>query len=176
MINLLPPQYKEELRQERNFRMILILTVTFLFFLISLILILFSVKFYIQSQADALEILISAEEKTIKKADATELNSKITEANKKIKNLLLFYEKQPNLVSLIEKIFQALPQGVNLTSLSWQKESGQVVLSGFSPSREILFELKSNLEATEEFTEVFFPPQNWIKPNNIDFQATFKVK
>lgn len=156
--------------------MVLILSLVFLFFLISLALILFSVKLYIQSSSDALEILVLTEEKRAEKNGALEISSQIAKANENIEKLLVFYEKQPSLVALLEAIFQTLPEGVALDSISWQKETGQVAISGFSPSREILFGLKSNLEAKEEFTEVFFPPQNWIKPAGINFQATFRIK
>jgi len=37
-----------------------------------------------------------------------------------------------------------------------------------------LYEFNKNLE--KEFFEVDFPLQNWVKPTDIDFQATFKIK
>ncbi|TSC75837.1 MAG: hypothetical protein G01um101430_7 [Parcubacteria group bacterium Gr01-1014_30] len=175
IINLLPPQQKRELRQEELFRAVLILGIVLLFFLASLILILFSIKIYIQSVTHSLETLVQAEQKLLHTAELQELRQVTDSNNREILDLKSFYEKQIYSLPVLNKLFEALPEGISLTSLSWQRESGQVVISGFSPSRDVLLSLRNRLEAQEEFSEVYFPPQNWIKPENIDFQTTFKI-
>ena len=176
MINLLPPSYKEEITKEENQRLVLILGTLFLIFLISLILILFSVKIYIQGQVELLESLVSLEEKKIQTAGTQDLREKITLTNQEISKLESFYKNQINLTEILEKIFQTMPAKIYLTGFSWQKKTYQVALSGFSPSREILFDFKNNLEGKKEFSEIYFPSANWIKPTDIDFQVSFKIE
>ncbi len=175
MINLLPPRYKQELKQEENFKIILILGVFFLFSLVSLVLILFSIKIYIQSQLEYLKIMVELEEKIFQKTEIQYLQKEITFANQNLSELKTFYQHQINLTNILEKISQILPPGMYLTTFFWEKSSFQIFLTGFSPSREILFEFKKNLEQERYFTEINFPPANWLKPSDIDFQVNFKV-
>ncbi len=175
MINLLPSSYKKELLQEENWRLTLILGILFLIFLVSLILLLISIKIYIQGQVESLKVLADLEEKSLKTSGIPDFREKIDMANKKILGLESFYKAQDSTVEVLENIFQTIPAKIYLTSFFWQKSASQVSLSGFSPSREALFELKKNLEEEKEFTDISFPLSNWQKPTDIDFTVTFKM-
>ena len=175
MINLLSRQQKRELLREENFRAVLILGTALLFFLVSLVLILFSIRIYIQSITNSFETMAEAERKLLHLDELGELRQLVEARNKEIGDLKSFYEKQAYLSPVLNKISGVLPPRINLTSLSWKRETGQVVISGFSPNRDTLLFLKNNLEDQQDFTEIYFPPQNWIKPENIDFQANFKI-
>ena len=175
MINLLPPQYKEELKQEENYRLILILGILILIFLISLILILFSTEIYIQGQVKSAKILVDLEEEHFQTSEIQLLREKIILANQNLTKLNSFYQTQISSTEILEKISETFPSGIYLTSLSFQKSTSQISLFGFSPTRETLFKFKENLEERKEFTEIYFPPSNWVKPTNINFQVTFEV-
>ena len=176
MINLLPLRYKEQLKQEENRKLVLISGIIFLIFLISLILILFSIKLHIQGQLESVKVLADLEEKTMEKSEIQILKGKINLSNQNLSKLKSFYKKQVSSVDILEKIFNTVPAEIYLTAFSWQKNTSQVTISGFSPHREILFVFQQNLEQTEEFTEIIFPPQNWIKSTDIDFHVSFKIK
>ena len=102
--------------------------------------------------------------------------------NSILKELNSFYQNEANLVEVSRLISGFLPREVYLTTLHFnkaaglekEKYSGEVFLAGFAPSRETLTVFKKNLE--KEFKEVYFPPENWVKPTDISFTATFKVK
>ena len=175
MINLLPPSYQREISQEENRKLILILGMLFLIFLISVVLILFSVKFYIQGQLESVKVLVDLEEKTLQTSEIQSLRDGINLANKNLSKLNSFYKKQVDSIGVLEKIFKTLPPEIHLTAFSWQKNTGQVTISGFSPNRETLFNFQKKLEENKEFTEIKFPPQNWIKSADIDFYVTFKL-
>ncbi len=175
MINLLPPSYREELHREENRKLISILGMLFLLFLVSLILILFSAKIYIQGQLDSVKVLANLEEKTLNTSEIKSLAQEINSTNKNISKLGAFYKKQNDTTGILGEIFKTLPPEIKLTALSWQRDTGQISISGFSPAREILFTLQKNLEGATEFEEINFPPQNWIKASNIDFYVTFKL-
>lgn len=175
MINLLPPPYQEELKQKEGRKLILILGILFLVFLISLTLILFSAKLYIQGQLDSVKILVDLEEKTMQAAEIKDFKQKVNLTNQNILKLNEFYETQINPIDILEKVFGTLPEEITLTDFSWQKNNSQVSISGFSSTREALFNFKNNLEADKEFAEIKFPPSNWIKPVDIDFNVTFKI-
>ena len=175
MINLLPPLYQQELRQEENRRLILILGMLFLIFLISVTLILFSVKLFIQGKLESVNVLLNLEEKTLQTSEIQSLRERINSINQNLSKLNAFYEKQISSISVLEKVFKTLPPEIYLSAFSWQKNTSQVAISGFSPNREVLFLFQNNLEESKEFSGIELPTQNWIKPVDIDFRVTFKI-
>lgn len=176
MINLLPPRKKEILIQIEYWKLTLILGILVLVFLISFSLILLSVKTYISGKLGSEKILVEIKEKQLETSEMEDLQKKITAANQNLSKLDSFYQSQANLTKILEEISKTLPSGIYLTSFSYRKDISKIELSGFSPEREALFELKKNLEKEKNFQEIYFPPSNWIKPIEIDFYATFKIK
>jgi Tfp pilus assembly protein PilN len=173
MINLLPPQYKAELKEEENWKLTLILSILFLTFLVCSALILFSIKISISGQLEAQKILLLQEEEKFEESQIQSLEEKITISNQTLFKLNSFYRSQNNLTEILEKISETLPSSVYLTTLDLNL--AQISLSGYSPTREILLEFKKNLEKEKLFEEIYFPPSNWVKPSNIDFSVNFKV-
>jgi len=176
MINLLPEEGKKILRTEERWKLSLILEILVLIFLFCLILILFSIEISTSARVQSQKVLIEIEEKEINTSEIQNLRKKIVSINQNLSKLDSFYQNQINLTGILEKISKTLLPKMYLTNLSYQRETFKVSLSGFSPTRESLFEFKKNLEREEEFKEIYFPPQNWVKPTDIDFSVTLKIK
>ncbi len=182
MINLLPFRNKKELLSEERWRIFLILGIVFLAFLICFSLILYSIKIYLSGQITVQRILLETEEKKFKTSETQNLEKEISFFNKELLELKSFYQKQLNPTEILEKISATLPDGVYLTTLSFNPLTGndkyliQISLSGFCPAREILIAFKQNLESVENFGEVDFPPSNWLELTDINFSVTFKAK
>jgi len=176
MINLLPPQFKEELKKEKEWKIILNLEIIFLIFLTSFALILFSIKFYSQSQLISQKVLVNSEEKNIKDSQFYPFLEKFNLINQDIPKILSFYQKEKYPSEILENVFEIIPPSMYLTNLSWQKKDSQIILSGFCPNREVLLEFKKNLEERKEFKEIDFPLQSLIKKTDIYFTVRFKIK
>ena len=178
MINLLPPKQKGELLLREQQSLILILGILFLSFLLSLSLILLSIKISISGDLEIQKITLEERGKEV--SFNRELEEKIKNSNQLLSDLNSFYQSQSNLTQILEKISGFLPSGTYLTNLNLnplQKEKGiQISLSGFCQSRELLFSFKENLEKEGSFSEIYFPPENWLKPIDINFNVTFKIK
>ena len=180
MLNLLPQKEKEELIQEESFKLILILGVLILIFLICLSLILFSIGISIGGQLAIEKALLSQKETEI--SHLRDLEKEIKNLNLTFSKLDSFYQKNPNFVKILEITSKTLPPGTYLTSFNFnlpakdKKYLGEVILNGYSPTREILLEFKKNLEQEELFQEVYFPPANWVEPTDINFTVNFKIK
>lgn len=180
MINLLPLTEKENLLLEKKKRIAIILWILVLFFLICLILILFSIKIYIQSQVESQRTLLVEAEKEFEQSEIQELRAKINSINSTLTKLDSFYQEKIYFSQVLEEISATLPQGMYLTGFSvippLNKENGiKVSLSGFAPTVEHLIELKNNLDEDPNFKETSFPPENWVNPEDIDFFITFKI-
>lgn len=175
MINLLPQREKRILRNEEKRKIILILEILVLIFLICLILILSSVKFYVSGLVVAEEIALEQKRKESGVLKDEEITEKIELANKAFIELKSFYEDQFKLAKILNDISKTVPERIYLTTFSYQSNSSMVTISGFAEEREILFEFKKNLETNEDLTNLFFPPSTWIQSNDVNFNLSFEV-
>lgn len=176
MINLLPPEQKNELKREEKRKLVLILGIIFLTFLLCLLLILLSIKISISSELNSQKNLLAIEEARYSTPEIKDFQGKITVVNGKLSEISVFYQEQPDLAAILEKLSANIPPKVYLTNLSWQKDVAQMNISGRAPLRDDLTALKINLEREASFSEVYFPPSNWLKSKDIDFYVTFKAK
>lgn len=171
--NLLPPKARIELYQDEVKKLIIILGILILLFLLSLSLILFAIKDYISRQVESERILVYLEKKQLETSGIQNLREKIILTNQNLSQLISFYQEQVRLTEIFNKISDILPSQMYLTNFSYQKESAQISLAGFSPTQEILLYFKNDLK--KEFSEVSFPTQNWMETTDIDFQFNFKI-
>ena len=180
MINLLPSKQKEELSNQLLLRLILILAIVFLSSLLSLFLILFLIKSYISFDLEAEQIIFEEEKRII--ALNQDLEKEIIETNNILLSLNSFYKKGWDLTEVLEKINEKLPPGSYLTNLNVStflqkgEEKTKISLEGYCTTREKLSELKERFEEEEIFTEVDFPPENWVKQTDVDFKVSFGLK
>lgn len=182
MINLLPQKEKERLLLETKKRLVIIIWCLFCFFIFCFILVLISIKFYLQGQADSLKITLQEIKKGTEQSEIQSFQEKFNAFNISLTKLNSFYQQRFYFSEALEKTSKILPKEAYLTNISAtftvpKEESPyiQIILSGFIPNREDLFEFKKNLEKEKGVKDVSFPPANWIKPIDIDFSVMFKI-
>lgn len=180
MINLLPLKQKAQLELEDRWKNILILGFLIFSFLICLSLIMALVNISIANQKENQKPFIETKRMQVENPSNHQLREELAEFNSILVSLNSLYEKPFNLTAIIEKVDSLVPSGTYLTNIDFglitaskSEYEAYVSLSGFSPSREDLYELKANME--QEFLGVNFPASNWLKPVNIDFKADFKL-
>jgi len=176
MINLLPSNQKEENLSEERLRLVCILGITLAISLFSFTLILFAVKTIIYGQLESQRIILGQKERSLEISDFHKTEKAIKNYNLLLKQLDAFYRENYGLIEILEKIYQAMPQGTFLRNFSFNRSKSQITFSGFCPTRDNLLELKENLEKEEIFEGVYFPPSNWVKPHDIDFSVSFEIK
>lgn len=182
MINLLPPEQKIELLTEQKFKLVLILEVLVLLFLVSIVLILFSITLYVSGLIESQVILADLEQEQYEKSQIRDMEKKIELINKIFSDLSSFYQKQDSVTHLLEKISKSIPSEIDLNNFQLtpapsgkEKEyTFRISFSGSAPNREILYQLKKNLEAEEGFKEIYLAISSWIEP--ADFNLTFEVQ
>jgi len=176
MINLLPRKEKRSIQTEERKKIILILEILGFLFLLCLILVLLSIEIYIEGQAKAENIIIEQEKREFQASEIKDLPNKIKTANKNFTDLNLFYQNQVNTMEILQELSETLPEGVYLTTFFYRKDTSEIILSGFSKTRETLYELKVNLEKKGRFENIYFPPSAWIESVDINFNLNFKLK
>jgi Tfp pilus assembly protein PilN len=181
MINLLPKIQFEELEREKRMKMVLIFGIVSLASLLALNLILFSVKILSQGKLESQSIIFQEKEKELGMERIKEKEKEIKNYNLLFSNLLDFYQKQRNVVEILEKINSLLPENSYLKSFKFKLSSekgffGDVSLTGFSPDRESLVKIKRNFEKEDIFSDVFIPSSSWVPDYNVEFSLSFRIK
>lgn len=154
---------------EETKRLAIVLGLVFLFALFCFIIILIFLKIYLLIQVDFQKSTLELIKKRVETSEIQVIREEIKNSNKKLTKINDFYEQKSSLVKTLEKLTQTLPEGVYLTNFSYSKTSSQVILAGFSPSRDLLVQFKKNLEQKGGFQEIYFPTSSWVEPINIDF-------
>jgi hypothetical protein len=76
--------------------------------------------------------------------------------------------------SILNSIFQAVPQGVNVESYKLDIEQGVISLVGIAPTRQDLVNFRDNLEKLEQFESPEIPVSSYEKELNLDFEVVIK--
>ncbi|MBD3208719.1 MAG: hypothetical protein GF370_04690 [Candidatus Nealsonbacteria bacterium] len=183
MINLLPPQQKKELASQKNFRLILIMGLLFLFFLACLSSSLWTVEKYMAVKLQEKDALFREKESVI--AANQNVEQKINEANRLLSDLRSFYQELIYISPILDKLNGLLPQGSYLINFSFNfarpkaggdEQVGHISLSGYSPSRNQLLELQKRLEEAGDFLAVTFSPTSWVQPTDVEFSVSFDLE
>jgi Tfp pilus assembly protein PilN len=176
MINLLPPKEKKDLLLREQKNIVFSLEILFLAFLISLSLILLAIKIWFAKDLEIQQLFLEEKKKEV--LLQKDFEEKIINLNQTLLNLKSFYQKQISLTQVLEKISHLLPKGIYLTNFNFnlKEKEGQITLTGFCQDRETLLSFKKILEENGSFSEVYFPPENWVKPTDINFVVSFKIK
>src|SRR3989338_10276739 len=103
MINLLPYSQKQELKQERLNRLVVILGSAFLIFLSSLFLVLCAIKIYLNSSLIVEKSILSSVEGKFNNLETKDFSSKLSSANAYFAKLDFFYNG-PYLSDFLPKI------------------------------------------------------------------------
>ena len=184
MMNLLPPQEKRELALQQNKKLAMVLGGVVLIFLVSLSMALFSVKFYLLGEVTYQKNILGTTEKKYETPDFLASKSLIQSYNASLVKMNEFYQHDI-LASGALKTLLAVerPAGLSLTNIFAQKnlaEAGKkntvvkVSFSGISEARDDLMLYKTSLESNPDIKNIYFPPNNWIKPSELSFYITFE--
>ena len=183
MINLLPPSYKKELRDEENLRILFILITSFGVFLLVLSLLLLALRVYLWGELSSQKLLSESFAQELGTQSKAQQEMQGTEAD--FQALSKALAKQVSLKETFQHLFSALPSEVSLLSLSFSsprvtflkgetvREHAQVILQGSSPSRDDLARFRENLEQDTFFKELFFPLSNFT--NLQKFSLSIKI-
>ena len=169
MINLLPPIEKQKLLDEKKLKQIIIFDLVFLFSLICLTLILFSIQINLRAQFGLRQTILEQKQKEFESSKTKELEQEIIFFNRIFVDTNFFNQEKFLVSDILAELSKTIPAGISLTNLSFQKQNKEISFSGTALTREDLLVLKRNLEENESFQEIYFPASNWVNPVDINF-------
>lgn len=181
MINLLPPKEKNNLQLEWIKNLIVVLGGDLIVFLISLSLVFLSIKFYILSQVEHQNFLLKEAEREYNSTIILDLKNNIKDYNDKLVLVGQFYKSQTYFSDALKIISDvAQPEGLRLTGLSLDGKKYfdqiEIKISGFSGTRNDLLLYQDNLLRQKRINSVYFLPESWINPSDINFSVTLNFK
>jgi len=187
MINLLPPKYRQKLREEERFRLVLLLGIILGIGLLALSVFFLVVQISLAKERLSQESNLSLlEAKSVKEGS---ILAEIKNRNSKLRNIDSFKQKRRSLKDVFDEVDFALPQDLYLLSFSYtpaseiKKKGGEtertlatIAVTGKAQTREELLLFKDALQANLFFAEVVFPPSNWVSPIDITFSFQAKLQ
>ena len=180
MINLLPPNKKQELAAEKSWKISLILSINLIAVAVCFCLIFFLVNILLSMKIDSQKIIYQQSEKQFSSPKIQALSNNLKILNQTFSRLDNFYQKQFRAAKTLEKISANIPAQISLTNLlinpKEKEKTIECILTGFAPTREVLLKFKDDLENNQDFQEIYFPTSSWIKSTDINFTVNFKIK
>ncbi len=188
--NLLPPIQKEELKNEKiSKKVVLILFLIFLG-LVILIAIILGLYFYANKKVNFVNNKILMAQEKLKTPQLQEIKSKIDVANQNLSKIAAIKREQVSASIVLEKLISTIPGKIFLKNFLFQNSFkdtedtetkavnriffAKIKISGIAQDREALLFFKKSLDQSNAFKEVYFEPISWIKPKNADFSVDFK--
>jgi ABC-type antimicrobial peptide transport system permease subunit len=178
MINLLPTKEKDRLISEGRERLVIIWGIVISVSLACMVLILFSLKFYILAKADQQKSNLIQAQQDANVIDSDNLLAVIKNSNNVLRQVDSFYKSQLYLGKTLESIFDVSDYpNLFLTSVSLVCNNNliSVSISGVSQTRETLLLYKKDIENNKFIKNPVFPPENWVNAKNINFSLTFSI-
>lgn len=172
-VNLAVPEDRQLLKflilRRLGLRVVLI---GFMFVLTAIALSGVSVWYVLRVQKQALAE-ISELQKKENVSDYGKVRDEIKEINNFIGDTSTIFERVPKFSRATDAIFKVLPSDISLQSLSFEVSKKQVVITGFSPTRESVLELHRRISTDKQtFAQIDYPLENLARPKNVPFFFT----
>lgn len=172
-LDLLPKQRKLELKRKKLFRRILREEFLFLLPVILFVAILLNIYYLLLIEHDASIVAKSLAESQDKYQELSSYEEKFKQVNNDAAKLLKIQSGHLHWAVIFNKLSDAMPEESLITDFS--TKDFKVFLVGKAKSRDILLNLKGNLEADECFTDVNVPLSNLVVRDDIDFQIDLSI-
>jgi len=153
-INLVPPQSKRERRTKQLLRGFYLSAAIVFFYLLLIAVFIYLTNFLIQSNIMSFDKKI--DEKTAQVAKYKDLETAIRQTNFKLDSLKKSNAEKIIWSEIIQELSKSTPANVKINSLSMDKTTNSISLSGIAETRKDIADMKDELELSTLFTNVTF--------------------
>jgi len=171
MINLLPPQFREKIREAKKIRIAFNVGIFIIVCLIVFWLTLMIINARIESLKENQALLTQVERS--KMVQLNIIKDKIAKINGLFAEINKFYEGQIYTSNLLMQMSNIFGPEVTLNNFSFDKPSKQVVISGSVKSLKGLNTLKETLNNQRNFKGVHLSIPSYAPSEDINFKADF---
>jgi len=176
LINLLPKEKQQELRDHILFQVVLKMIWLMVFTFALVLLAQFGARTYLQGQQrnltqsiESLKVQVGKEENLIVKNKILELNNLSTDYKTLSASL-------PKISKVMRSFAPLVPVGVKISSMKIDPVKKIIDINGISPTRELVIQLYDNVVAdSKNFPNIDYPLENVARPLDINFHFTFNI-
>lgn len=175
-INLLPKSKQRELAYEKVFYSVTVAVILAVIILLVGVVVQFGVWTYLDRRITTTDAEIEQLKKLANKAENTAVKQRIREVNAQIEDFVKLADKTPQWSKVTAAFVQHVPEGVRITDYDANLEKSQIMISGYSPTRDLVIDLYNNINADKvNFKNINYPLENVAQPTNVRFSFTFFV-
>ncbi|MBU1091623.1 hypothetical protein KKA27_02065 [Patescibacteria group bacterium] len=178
MINLLPTQDKKLLKKEFLRRFIVVLGSCFLMLVLTQIILLLSLLFYLVSSEKNLNDQIASTGNLVELKAIDKLEAETKEINDLLSSLQKTQERTPLFSDSISEILKILPPSVRISSFLFEKgpSKSNIVMGGESTTRDDLLIFVEDLKSNVYFKEVAIPVSSLLAEKEVDFSIAVELR
>ena len=175
-MNLLPIEQRKRVRLAICYQDIISSGLILIFLILILILFLGGLLIFLNFEYRTIEEKITIEQSRVVQTETVKgMERKVRDLNRELAQLKQIQNKQSNLYQVLDSLSQNLFRGVEIYSLEIDKNTGKVVVSGYSSTRDNLLTIKQILETSPEYKDINFPLSNLTDPKDIKFYFSFTL-
>lgn len=175
-INLLPKLKQNELAHEKLFYSIAVAAVVGVAILLLVILVQIVVRVYLDQTLKSVNAQIEQMRRVADKSENAAIKQDIQSVNAQISDFASLTAQTPQWSSVMAALVKHVPDGVKITQFEARTAKGEISISGYSPSRDLVIDLYNNINADKDnFQNINYPLENVTQPTNVRFFFDFAV-
>ncbi len=175
-INLLPQHKQTDLYYEDLYHSVNSLVGVSVVILLLGIVVQIGVWVYLDQKEASLQAEITELQLVIDKSENAQVKQEIKQINTQMADFDNLNKNAPKWSAVLKAFAGLVPDGVLITTFVSDAETGEIEISGFSPTREQVIELYNNINADKvHFKNINYPLENVSRPTDVRFNFKFFI-
>ncbi len=176
-INLLPQHKQSDLYYEDLYHSVNTLVVLSVVILLLGIVAQVLVWIYLQRKEVSIVERVTEMQQQIDKSENAQVKLEIREVNTLMADFEGLSNSTPQWSRVLKSFARLVPNGVLISSFIADSKTGEIEISGYSPTREQVIELYNNINGDKaNFKNINYPLENVSKPVDVQFNFTFFIQ
>lgn len=175
-INLLPKLKQRELGYEQTFYSVAVAVVIATTILLLGVVAQIGVWAYLDRTSKSIDANIEQLKRVANKSENAEVKTKIKLVNAQIGDFTNLSAQTPQWSKIIAEFVKHVPNDVKISQFDANTELGEVTVTGYSPTRDLVIDLYNNINADKaHFKNINYPLENVTQPTDVRFYFTFSI-
>lgn len=171
-LNLLSPERKKKLKEEKIVFLLRVVSYTLVVFFIISLGLFYGTQIYLDQKLDKINQQITSFESNAANGNQSNFSATIKEINERIKKINGIQNNFIKWSSYLTEFTALIPENITLKEITINRETSVIQLSGRAPLRDDFLALESNLRNSALLKEIQSPISNLIKKEEIDFSLS----
>lgn len=175
IINLLPEEEAKELKLEVASHQLTRFFAIVASSLLVLFILAFGAKFFLKNEIGKDNNLIEDLQKQLSSANNQALEKQVVTLNGQIKTIKIIDQQHYYWSKALVELGNMSPSDFHLDTVTLDRGSGLITVSGVSDSRSSVITFWSNVKKSQYFSNINFPLTNLEEPSDTHFSFTFNI-